>query len=290
MKKLFSYKRKKRAISPVIATVLLIGLVVIAGLGVALVMFGTINAPDPLKIEVLSVSSFETTDGDYNVDRFDITLYNNERTNARIEMDAFSLLNFSDQLKEIPGWEMDIGQSEIIIPALTIQTITLACDNTLDEFELEPQNTTIYIDVTAYPADSNNPRSAKIFRSDILTIGDTFGPVSLSSFGIGSSFDQSGLTLNFSVVNNGSSDLDLRLDFTTDSFSKIFYKINGVNSTSHSFTLDGFKTTIFLDTLFQINSTSLAVFGENYLVFVTLWDNNNMNLLATEALLLTYEP
>ena len=128
------------------------------------------------------------------------------------------------------------------------------------------------------------------YRSDILTIGDTFGPVSLSSFVVSSSFDQSGLTLNFSVSNNGSSDLDLRLDFSTDSFSKIFYKVNGVNSTSHSFTLDGFKTTIFPDTIFQINSTSLAAFGENYLVFVTLWDNDNMNLLATEALLLTYEP
>ncbi|MHA1206700.1 MAG: type IV pilin N-terminal domain-containing protein [Candidatus Hodarchaeales archaeon] len=289
MKKLLSYKQKKRAVSPVIATVLLIGLVVIAGLGVALVMFGTINAPDPLKIEVISISSFETTDGDYNVDRFDITLYNNERTNARIEMDAFSLQNFSDQT-EIPGWEMDIGQSEIIIPALTIQTITLACDNTQDEFELEPMNTTIYIDVTAYPADDNNPRSAKTFRSDILTIGDTYGPVSLSSFSVGSSFDQSGFTLNFSVTNNGSSDLDLRLDFTSDSFGKIFYKINGVNSTSHSFILNGFKTTIFPNTLFQINATSLAAFGESYLVLVTLWDNENMNLLATEALLLAYEP
>ncbi len=286
MKNLFSYKRKKRAISPVIATVLLIGLVVIAGLGVALVMFGTINTPDPLKIEIVSISSFETTDGDYNVDRFDITLYNNERTNARIEMDAFSLLYFNQT--EILGWEMD-GQSEIIIPALTIQTITLACDNTLNEFELEPQNTTIYIDVTVYPADSNNPRLAKTFRSDILTIGDTFGPVSLSSFSVGSSFDQSGLTLNFSVTNNGSSDLNLRLDFATDSLGKFFYKINGVNSTSHSFTLDGFQTTVFPDTLFQINSTSLAVIGEIYLIFVTLWDDDNMNLLATEALLLAYE-
>ncbi len=288
MKKMLSYKRKKRAISPVIATVLLIGLVVVAGLGVALVMFGTINTPDPLKIEILSISSFETTDGDYKVDRFDLTLYNTERTNVRIETDSFTLL-YSNQT-EIIGWEMDLGQPEIIITALTIETITLACDNTLDEFELEPRNTTIYIDVTAYPAESNNPRLAKTFRSDILTIGDTVGPVSLSSLTVGSSFDQSGLVLNFSVANNGSSDLDLRLDFSTDSFSKIFYIINGVNSTTHSFTLDGFKATVFPDTLFQINTTSLAVFGENYLILVTLWDNESMDLLASEALLLTYEP
>ena len=54
--------KKRKAISPVIATVLLIGLVVLAGLGVALIIFGTINTPDPLKVEVVSISSFETTD------------------------------------------------------------------------------------------------------------------------------------------------------------------------------------------------------------------------------------
>ena len=285
MRNLISFKRRKRAVSPVIATVLLIGLVVVAGLGVALVMFGTINTPDPLKIEFLSVSSFETTDGDYKVDRFDLTLHNNERTNVRIETNAFTLFDI-DQT-ELPGWEMD--QSEIIIPALTIETITLACDNTLDDSELEPLNTTIYIEVTAYPAESDNPRSAKTFRSDILPIGDTVGPVSLFSTTVSSSFDQSGLTLNFSVTNNGSSDLNLRLEFSTDSFNKIFYIINEVNSTNHHFTLEGLKTTNFPDTLFQINTTSLAADEDNYLVFVTLWDNDNLDLLASKALLLTYD-
>ncbi|MCK4847418.1 MAG: hypothetical protein KAT16_00170, partial [Candidatus Heimdallarchaeota archaeon] len=241
--------------------------------------------PDPLKIEFLSISSFETTDGDYKVDRFDLTLHNNERTNVRIETNAFTLFDI-DQT-ELPGWEMD--QSEIIIPALTIETITLACDNTLDDSELEPLNTTIYIEVTAYPAESDNPRSAKTFRSDILPIGDTVGPVSLFSTTVSSSFDQSGLTLNFSVTNNGSSDLNLRLEFSTDSFNKIFYIINEVNSTNHHFTLEGLKTTNFPDTLFQINTTSLAADEDNYLVFVTLWDNDNLDLLASKALLLTYD-
>ena len=56
MKKMLTFKRKKRAISPVIATVLLIGLVVVAGVGVAVVMFGTINSPDPLKLDIISIS------------------------------------------------------------------------------------------------------------------------------------------------------------------------------------------------------------------------------------------
>ena len=140
-----------------------------------------------------------------------------------------------------------------------------------------------------YPAANTNPRSAKTFRSDILTIGETIGPVTLTSFTEGNSFDQSGFNINFSITNNGSKDLDLRLDFTTDSPSKIFFIIDGVNSTSHSFTLDGFRTTSIPDTLFQINTTSNAILDETYLVLVNLFDNDNMQWFATESLLLTYE-
>jgi flagellin-like protein len=287
MKNLLKHNQRKRAISPVIATVLLIGLVVIAGLGVALVMFGTINTPDPLKIEVVSISSFETTDGDYKVDQFKLTLFNPERTSARIEVDAFTLFYLNKT--EIPGWEMNEDQSERIISALETDTITLACDNTLNEYELQPKNTTIYIDVTVYPATNTNPRSAKTFRSDILTIGETIGPVTLTSFTEGNSFDQSGFNMNFSITNNGSTDLNLRLDFTSDSPNKIFFIINGVNRTTHSFTLDGFSTTSIPDTIFQINTTSDAILDESYLVIVNLFDNDNMQWFATESLLLTYE-
>ena len=84
MKNWLITKKTRRGISPVIATVLLIGLVVVAGLGVALVMFGTINTPDPLGIEVVAISSFETTDSDTKVDRFYITLQNTERTSIDI--------------------------------------------------------------------------------------------------------------------------------------------------------------------------------------------------------------
>ena len=287
MKKIVSYLRKKRAISPVIATVLLIGLVVVAGLGVAIVMFGTINAPEPIKIEYLSISSFETTDEDYNVDRFEVTIHNIERTNIRIESDAFTLSYLNGT--EIPSWYMDLDQSEIKIPALSIETIPLACDNSLNEFELVPQNTTIRIETIIYPAESNDPRLAKTIRSDVLNIGDTVGPVNLRSHTASSTFDQSGLTLNFSVTNNGTSDLDLRLDFSTDSFNKVFYIIDGINSTSHSFKLNGLASTTFQDSHFEINATSLASYGESFLVLVTLWNENNMKLLASETFILYYE-
>ncbi|MHA2153920.1 MAG: archaellin/type IV pilin N-terminal domain-containing protein [Candidatus Hodarchaeales archaeon] len=286
MKNWLITKRTKRGISPVIATVLLIGLVVVAGLGVALVMFGTINTPDPLGVEVLAISSFETTDIDINVDKFDVTIQNTERTNVEISTDAFSLLYFNRT--PILGWYMD--QSKILLSGLSIVTIPLTCDNTIDQNELVPGNDTIFIDVTIFPEGKTSPKSARTFRSDIFTIGDTYGPVSLVSLSPSTTFSQEGLTLNFSVTNNGSTDLNLRLDFSTSSSSGLFFIVNGINTSLHVFTLEKLASTSFQSDVFQLNSSDLTSPGVPNLIFVTLSDNDNGNFLAIESLSVTYEP
>ncbi len=278
--------KKKRGISPVIATVLLIGLVVVAGLGVALVMFGTLNTPDPLGVEVIGLSSFETTDNDIYVDRFDITLQNMERTNIEISPDAFSLLYFNRT--PILGWYMD--QTKILLSGLGIETISLACDNTIDQSELIPGNDTIYIDVTVYPQGKTSARSAETFRSDILTIGDTYGPLSLISLTSSLIFTQAGLTMNFSVINNGSLDLELRLEFSVASSSGLFFIINDINRSQYVFTLEKFEVTSFPSEVFQLNSSELTTPGEPNFVFVSLLDHDNDGLLALEMLSVTYEP
>ncbi|PWI48744.1 hypothetical protein CEE45_04985 [Candidatus Heimdallarchaeota archaeon B3_Heim] len=286
MKNWLITKKTKRGISPVIATVLLIGLVVVAGLGVALVMFGTINTPDPLGVEVIAISSFETTDSDIKVDRFDITLQNTERTNVEISADAFSLLYFDKT--PIPGWYMD--QSKILLPGLAIETISLTCDNTIDQNELIPGNDTIFIEVTVFPQGKTSSRSAKTFSSDVLTIGDTYGPTTLVSLNPSQTFGQEGLTMNFSLSNNGSMDMNLRLDFSVASSSGLFFILNSINRSSHIFTLEGFESTTFQEDLFQLNSSELTNPGEPYLIFVTLSDDDNGSILAIESLSVTYEP
>ena len=285
MKNWLIRKRTKRAISPVIATVLLIGLVVVAGLAVALVMFGTINTPNPLNIEILAISSFETTDSDFYIDKFDVTLQNVERTKVEISADAFSLLYFNRT--PITGWYMD--QSKIILSGLAIVTVPLICDNTIDQNELVPGNDTIYIDVTVFPEGKTSPKSAKTFRSDILTVGDTYGPATLVSMTPLLTFGQEGLTMNFSVTNNGSMDLNLRLEFSIASSSGLYFIINGINTSLHTFTLEKFSLTTFQNELFQLNSSTSTSPGE-YLIFVTLSDYDNGDYLAIESLSVTYEP
>lgn len=287
MKLIEKIYRKSRGISPVIATVLLIGLTVVAGVAVAIVMFGVVNTSDPLKVEVQSISDFKTTDNDILVDQFSVTLENKERSNVRIEADAF-LITYANRT-EIPEWSLDIDFDSILLPALNIETFTLTCDPTFDYAELIPQDDSIYIEVTVFPEESTNPRNAKTFRSDILWIGDTIGPVYLNSQLSATNFGITGYNFSFTVVNNGSTDLDLRLEFSTDSSESLYFVINRNNQTNqHYFSLEGYSTTNFSSDTFTIMPTAQTIIDNDYFILITLWDQASISLLASTGIILTF--
>lgn len=281
------FRRKTRGVSPVIATVLLIGLTVVAGVAVAVMLFGAVNAPDPIKVVVLSISDFETTDDDTLIDQFSVTIQNDERTNIRIDSKSFNLTT-SDQI-EIPGWSVDLDYDEIYLPGLAIQTFTLSCDPTLDNVEqLTPQTDLVIIEITVFPEDSTNIRNAKTFKSDILRMGDTDGPVLLTSLNSETSFGLGGLNLSFNVTNYGSTDLDLIIDFSTDSSEKINFAIDGNNQTNKLyFSLLQYNTTNFASTTFTVLPTDLTT-SDKYTILVTIWKQANLNLVSSVILILTY--
>ncbi len=286
MKLIENIYRKSRGISPVIATVLLIGLTVVAGVAVAIVMFGVVNTSDPLKVEIQSISDFKTTDNDILIDQFSVTLENRERSNVRIEADAF-LLTFSNRT-EIPEWSLDLDFDSVILSALTIETFTLACNPIYDHAELVPHNDSIYIEVTVFPEENTNPRNAKTFRSDILWMGDTVGPVYLISQLSATNFDINGYNFSFSVTNNGSTTLDLLLEFSTDSKESLYFVINGNNQTKHYFSLAGYSTTNFLSDTFTLMPTAQAIVDNNYFILITLWNQASINLFASTGIILTF--
>jgi hypothetical protein len=273
------FRDKRRGVTPVIATVLLIGLVVIAGIGVALVMFGTINTPDPIGVEIVSISDFKTTDDD-------VTLHNEERTNVRVQADAFAL-RFQNGL-DIIGWGMNLDQNEIILPAMAIQTIPLSCDPTDDQNELSPKNDTIYIEVTVFPEGS--PRNERTFQSNLLIIGDTTGPVDLTLQVSPTILKSGGLNLSFNVENFGSTDRNFFLEFSTDSPDKIFFVINDNNATNHYFSLKKYSNTTFPSDVFTIRpKLSNISHDDPIFIFIWLWDQEKSTQLSLATIFLTFE-
>ncbi|MHA2247609.1 MAG: archaellin/type IV pilin N-terminal domain-containing protein [Candidatus Hodarchaeales archaeon] len=285
-------RKKSRGVTPVIATILLIGLVVVAGIIISVVMFGTINSPAPLKVEIISISDFETTDDDIFVDQFSVSIHNKERTSVRIKYDAFTLIRIESGefnltgMDETPmsGWSMNPDQSEIILSAKAIEDFTLICDTTEGD-ELIPDNDTIYIEITVSPKDSTSDRLAKTFRSDLLSIGSTHGPMSLVKHSLTLNLEDAGLNINFTVTNNGSADTILKLELYTDSPQKITFNIDGVNRTNVLLTLSGYNNKILNTTVFP---TSEANVGDSYIVFAFLWNQETMELVDSVNFILTY--
>ncbi|MFX0170365.1 MAG: archaellin/type IV pilin N-terminal domain-containing protein [Candidatus Hodarchaeota archaeon] len=277
------FQFKRRGVTPVIATILLIGLVVVAGIGVAIIMFGTINAPDPIEIKIEEISGFETTDKDFLIDRFQVKLQNKERTSVIIQADAFNIILQNGTEKV--GWQINRTQNEYILPGLEELLIPLACDPTDDRSELAPNNDTVYVEVTVFPEDS--PRNEKTYRSSLLIVGDTTGPFYLTSYISEPTLKSGGLNLTFNVANFGSSDRDLSLEFTGS--SDIYFEINGYNKTRHYFSLVKFTNTTFSDDTFTVKPESSISDEDIVIIEVWLWDQESLKQISYTYISLIYE-
>jgi hypothetical protein len=274
---------KRRGVTPVIATVLLIGLVVVAGIGVAIIMFGTINAPDPIEIEVEEISDFETTDKDFLIDRFQVKLQNKERTSVIIQADAFTIILQNGTEKV--GWQINRTQNEFILPGLEELLLQISCDPTNDRSELSPNNDTIFVEVTVFPEGS--PRNEKTYRSRLLIVGGTTGPFYLTSNISEPTLTSGGLNLTFDVANFGSTDRDLSLEFTGS--SGIYFEINGNNKTKHYFSLAKFSSTTFSNDTFTVKPESSISDEDIVIIEVWLWDQESLKQMSYTYISLIYE-
>lgn len=275
------WRGKARGVTPVIATILLIGLVVVAGIAVAVVMFGTINSPAPIDVDILAISDFETTDTDVLIDQLSATIQNAERSNIRIESDAFTL----EYINKTPinGWTMDPDQ-DIYLSPREIVTVTLICDPLVGD-QLMPAQDPIYITVKVFPQDSTNERLAQTFRSDLLSVGDTNGPIFLGYQASSLDLEDSGFDINFTITNNGSADQDLELELHTDSPKNLTFILEGVNRTTISFAIAGFGDVILNCTVFP---TALANEDDIYVVSAFLWGEEGLGLIQVVSLPLVY--
>jgi len=231
-------------------------------------------------VRILSISDFKTTDTNILIDQFSLTLHNTERTNLRVEADAFALEYKNGT--PIPGWNM--YQSEIYLSARMIEDFTLVCDPTYG-IELPPDHDSIYIEVTVFPKDSTSERSARTFRSNLMLIGSTYGPIDLEYQASTLNLVDAGLTINFTTTNNGSADQSFLLDLYTNSPENITFRIDGINRSAASFSVFGFNKTTLSLTVFP---TDRVTSGDSYIVIAFLSRKSDLNLVAFVSFILTY--
>jgi flagellin-like protein len=205
-KKLFS---KCRGVSPIIATILLIALVIVGAAVTFIVLAGIFTQTTPVDLEIESISNFRSENGDIPVDRFKISIKNIRTEPAIIQKDEIKVFRTGGVF--LAGWQVLSDLDEHTISGEETINLDLHCIDTNDE--LVPQLDRIQVRFNA--SDSDDPEgTVTSFKSSFVRIGQTYGPVALSVsstniIGSGSSTDTN---LDLTLVNNGTTDLDLLIE------------------------------------------------------------------------------
>ncbi|MFX0116147.1 MAG: archaellin/type IV pilin N-terminal domain-containing protein [Candidatus Hodarchaeota archaeon] len=231
MKTRFHFKR--RGMSPLLATILLIALVIVGGALVFIVLSGLFTQNAPLDLEVEAISDFKSEDGDIQVDRFQVSIKNLRTETALIKMSEIEVFiqdqDNDDNYMQLAGWRAVETANEYLISGKETINIDLHCIN--PDHELFPRVDVIRVDFNAYRSNDRDGTPTN-FKSGGVRVGQTYGPVGLS---IQSSHTlDSNLTLT--VSNNGTTDLDLVVEL---SGKAEFLFNNTPYRTSTAFSLEG---------------------------------------------------
>lgn len=280
-------RRKRKAITPVIATILLIGLVALGGMAVTLIFIGTITAPRQIDIDILEVYNFQTTDNNTAIDRFSCSLKNSQSVPTLIVLDSLQLMLVDPVTgRETPlssFWAFEIEREEIIIPAYNM--IQLSISEVASPVIQLVKGDEIRLYVDAY-YEGDGPSSGKTFKSTLLTVGDTFGPIVTSSSMSGFVLTEStSLTVNIVTTNLGSSDLSLYLNIGSSSPQSMFFNKDSVNISKIDFALSGDTTQYLNFTIFPTESIDAG----NHFLYLSIVDKLSSKVMSFFILDFTYE-
>ncbi len=262
-------KQSRRAVSPVIATVLLIALVIIAGFLVSLILFSTLTAPRPLVLSITDIDQFTTTDDDQLIDQFRVILSNTGTIRGLILVNSFQVYNVTSGTEEkLEGWQANITEN---VPILEGQSLSLLLHSNSKEFQLEANKTKIVIEFSAKRADSPNDKP-KTFsnRFSPLLVPPTKGPVIVNVIKRTAPF----LSINATNLGLLSVDVTIQVDFPTD--------LSLVNNTNFlTATINGGTS---ITETWQFNGTV----GATYVLVITAFDAVTRQIFEQELVVMQF--
>ncbi len=173
-KNLYKLKRKKGT-SPIIATILLIGLTVISGAVVYSVTTGFLQTKQPLALDYTTPTVFKSTETNYktvdsNIDTFDMQITNPLYEQILVDLSQTYLFNSTDNTM-LSNWYVKSNASTLILFGKESATITFATQSALNSAELV-NGDKVYV---KFKIDRFSSTDSKIITTDNFT-------VSLSNF------------------------------------------------------------------------------------------------------------
>lgn len=228
MNSLLKLKRKSRAISPLISTVLLIAIVVIGGVIVGTVLFASLSAPTPVEIQITEVINYGSRDEgtvfdpiDGEIDEFTIIIQNTGRNTVIFPTNNLYVLNNTDLISSnpiIPSWSANFDSTIVSIAGYNSIRIQMVCSS--DNRELSVGDRIIIRINGTSPENPPNGYKVKTFESIPFTVKDISGPLeilnveSLSSL---SFVSVTSISIEIQVKNWGSLPIDVTVELFIDS-------------------------------------------------------------------------
>ncbi|MFQ5981164.1 MAG: archaellin/type IV pilin N-terminal domain-containing protein [Candidatus Heimdallarchaeota archaeon] len=273
------FHSRPRGVSPILATILLVALVIVGGALTFIVLAGVFTQNTPLDLEIETMSDFRSEDGDVRVDRFQISITNLRTETAVVKRTEISVFNKTGVEAELNGWQVQGTSTEYLLSGKETVDLTLICDT--PNHELLPRADRIQVQFNGYRSDDRDD-NPKLFKSSTVTVGQTYGPVGLSV----ESTHALDSNLTLTVSNNGTTDLE---DLVIEVSGENSFFFNGTSyKASAAITLEGITvnpsravTPGGVQTLYWYVNASASLASGTYFVSVWITDSSFQTMAFT---------
>ncbi|MHA2365472.1 MAG: hypothetical protein ACXAC7_16060 [Candidatus Hodarchaeales archaeon] len=210
--------RRIRGLSPVIAEILLIGLVVLATASIIVIGIAILVAEDPLELSIEELSNWRletsdpTTSYDTKYNTFNLILENPGTRDIGIDTEDFQLYNTTGASPILmSSWLMESDIKLIAKQQISIQIYTTTIT---DRFK---RDDSIEVTITAY--DINTPKTSaskisKTYSSTVTAEGSIKGPLMLTSSNINVTTND---TISINIANYGGTVVSYTLEIFASS-------------------------------------------------------------------------
>ncbi len=213
-KRMLARVKGYRTVSPVIATVLLIALSVIAGLLLTITVLTILTIPQPIQVTVETPFDYKSSDSDVLIDSFRFGLRNDGDF-------AVQILNPKANIKilrgnaELKSWKVTFNESTFVVNArssviLTMKMETVNLQEQLkknDKFQITLQDALLPL------GDNTENIAPSTVTSRTFTVGDTYGPLKFFNS------SDNGTHLEVNVTNLGTVTLTIQARVSSDTVS-----------------------------------------------------------------------
>ncbi len=209
-----------KSVSPVIATVLLIALSIIAGLLVTITVLTILTIPQPIQVTIETPFDYKSNDVDVLIDSFRFGIRNDGDFAIKV-LNPKASIKLLQNNAVLESWKVSVNES-FVVNAKSSVVITMTTSSLPEQLNKNDKFRIVFEDAIIPLVESSDEVIAKTVTSRTFTVGDTYGPLKVTIM------TNNATHLQVNVTNLGT--LTLTLQITVSSATIDFVSETTLNS------------------------------------------------------------